>query len=40
MGRVAVEVCMPGEISAGVDFASSGLDWAMISINCCSCAVS
>ena len=25
---------MPGEISAG-DFASSGLDWAMISINCC-----
>ena len=37
MGRVDA-----GEVSKspGVDFASSGLDWAMISIKCWSCVVS
>ena len=29
-----------GKMSAGVDFASSGLDWAMVSIKCWSCVVS
>lgn len=28
------------KMSAGVDFASSGLDWAMSSIKCWSCVVS
>ena len=31
---------MVGKISAGVDFASSGLDWAMCSIKCWSSVVS
>ena len=35
-----VEVEIAGEMSAGVDFASPGLDCAIVNINCWSCAVS
>ena len=33
-------VGVEGKMSDGVDFASSGLDWAMCSIKCWSCVVS
>ena len=38
MGRVVAGE--GGTVSAGVDFASSGLAWAITSIKCWSCVVS